>query len=811
MSQGDSTVQNAYTQGTPPAGEGNAAPVGWMVTLLRQRHSRLGRKLLVRILLFSMTLAIGATVVQLLFEYQWDVTAIHTRLSEIERSRVKSVANSLWEFDRGLTGIQLAEILELPDIARVELRTTLGEHFTAGSQPSSVATIVEEYPLFSPQPKAVRLGTLRVVATLQGVYTRLWNNALVILATQSIKTIFVSLFILLLVHALVTRRVGALATATRQLDLAALDPPRNLQRNQVEPPDELDDLDVAFHEMSVSLQQAFQAQRRVQERERFLSDAGRALVGEVGKDATFQCIARLAAPKLAAACLVFAADEAPPRAVGAASPAQEVLLRAEGAALLDLLSIEPTAAVETTGRLTAEPWSSSYGSYLLLPLVARGRSLGFLLLLVGENDTLDEALIRELGSRAALALDNATLLADAQRELAERIRTEDELRRSQEMFLQAQKMETLGRLVVGVAHDFNNLLSVVMGNCDLILYRLRPDDPNHLMLSHILQAADRGASLIRQLLAFGRKQLLHPAPLDVYASVEALMPILQQLSGERVAVAYARTGRSHWVFADRTQLEQVLMNLVVNARDAIAGDGSVTISCEEIVEARADGQGVSEHVALVVSDTGSGMDDATQARIFEPFFTTKESSRGTGLGLATVAGIVAQSGGQIRLVSAPGKGSCFTILLPRIAAPTASGLAEQGAVRVTSPVPLDVGVLLVDNDELVRRMAANALRHGGYAVLEAADAEEALKLVYSGAARIELILADVGLPKLSGVELARRLRVRLPGVKVVLMSGYAQELTQLGGDSQIDGFLEKPFGTTGLLAKVREVLTTTAA
>ncbi len=632
--------------------EGDIKPHGWIGTLLRQRHSRLGRKLLVRILLFSMTLAVGATLVQLLFEYRWDVSAIHTRLTEIERSRVKSVANSLWEFDRDLTEIQLEEILQLPDIARVELDTTLGEHFAAGHSSSDAATIVREYPLFSPQPKATRLGTLRVLASLQGVYRRLWNNALLILATQSIKTIFVSLFILLVVHGLITRRVGALATATRRLNVAALDPPRERLFPGPDTADEVDDLSIAFHEMSVSLQQAFQAQRTAQERERFLSDASRALAGELDMDATFQCIALLAASKLAAACLVFTPEEpgsTKPRAVATPSEAQTALLRAEGATLLRQLSVEPTVPVGKVGRLTAEPWSSSYPSYLVLPLVARGRNLGLMLLLCVRNDSFDEPLIHEFCSRAALALDNASLLAEVQRELAERIRTESELRRSQEMFLQAQKMEALGRLVAGVAHDFNNLLSVVMGNCDLILLHLAPDDTKRPMIDHIAQAADRGASLIRQLLAFGRKQLLHPAPVDVSSTVEGIMPILRQLTGERVAVLSERTGRSHWVFADRTQLEQVLMNLIVNARDAIAGVGSVTISCEELIEGRADGQGVSEYVALVVTDTGSGMDEATQERIFEPFFTTKESGLGTGLGLATVAGIVAQSGGLHRL------------------------------------------------------------------------------------------------------------------------------------------------------------------
>jgi len=375
---------------------------------------------------------------------------------------------------------------------------------------------------------------------------------------------------------------------------------------------------------------------------------------------------------------------------------------------------------------------------------------------------------------------------------------------------QAQKIEAIGQLAGGIAHDFNNLLTVIGGRSSLLLQKLRPDDPALRDVDLIEKTAQRAAGLTRQLLAFSRKQVLEPKPLDLNALVAGVAPMLKRLIGEHIEVVTVPGGGLGHVMADPGQVEQVVMNLVVNARDAMPDGGMVKIetASRAVQEATLHAQGhvpPGRYVTLTVQDTGCGMDSPTLARIFEPFFTTKEPGRGTGLGLSTVHGIVHQSGGYIGVDSAGGRGTTFTIYLPRITEPINATEAPK-----RSPRDLMRGtetVLLVEDDEELRRLASEILKTCGYTVLETGDPLEALTIGERRNGAIDLLLTDMVMPAMPGSELAQRLGTMCPGLRVLYMSGYTDEMIAADVASEpARAFLRKPFTPHDLARKVREAL-----
>ena len=391
-----------------------------------------------------------------------------------------------------------------------------------------------------------------------------------------------------------------------------------------------------------------------------------------------------------------------------------------------------------------------------------------------------------------------------------RKRAEAEKAKLEEQLFQAQKMESVGRLAGGVAHDFNNLLTVINGYSHLALSGLTPASPLWSSLEEIRKAGERAVGLTSQLLAFSRKQILQPRVLELDSVVRDLEPMLQRLMGEDVDVRVVLEAAGSAVRADRHQLEQVIMNLAVNARDAMPGGGSLLIetACVGLDAgfARAHpGVTAGRYVMLAVSDSGVGMDEETRRRIFEPFFTTKPAGRGTGLGLAMVQGIVAQSGGQVSVYSEPGRGTAFRIYLPALdrAAPDAKAEApaETAALRGKETV------LVVEDMAEVRHYAVATLQSYGYRVLEAENGEAALAICEREREPIHLVLSDVVMPGMRGPELASRLEKLRPEIKVLLMSGYTDNsLAATGGSDGCAGFIQKPFGPGQLAAKVREVL-----
>ena len=385
-------------------------------------------------------------------------------------------------------------------------------------------------------------------------------------------------------------------------------------------------------------------------------------------------------------------------------------------------------------------------------------------------------------------------------------------KRLEEQFRQSQKMEAVGRLAGGIAHDFNNLLMVIQGYADLMQDRLPEGDSLRRNAEQIQIAARRATSLTRQLLAFSRKQILDPKVLNIQGVVVDMEEILHRLIGEDIVLRTSAGIDLGLVKADRSQIEQVIMNLAVNARDAMPSGGRLMIETSNVdVDETFTSHPVmrtpGRYVMLAVTDNGCGMDSETQAHIFEPFFTTKEKGKGTGLGLATVYGIVKQSDGYIWVYSEPGKGTSFKIYLPRIEEVGTTGVPDRALVA--GPVPRGFEtVLLVEDENGVRELARQYLETSGYKVIPASNGNEALELASAYEEPIHLLMTDVVMPGISGRELADRLSVIRPDIRILFMSGYTEQAVVHHGIIAEDAtLLQKPFTLGTLASKLREILT----
>jgi two-component system cell cycle sensor histidine kinase/response regulator CckA len=397
------------------------------------------------------------------------------------------------------------------------------------------------------------------------------------------------------------------------------------------------------------------------------------------------------------------------------------------------------------------------------------------------------------------------------RDVTARSRAEVALRESEDQLRQAQKMEAVGQLAGGIAHDFNNLLMAIMSNAELAALELAPVSPVGVHIDEIKSASRRARALTQQLLAFSRKQMLQPRVLDMNAVVRDSEQILRRLIGENIAMDVHLDAQPWQVRADQGQLAQVLMNLVVNARDALPQGGHVRIETAHRVvdttEARAHrGLKEGEYMTMRVGDSGVGMDEDTKARIFEPFFTTKPPGQGTGLGLSTAYGIVKQSGGYIAVDSVPGEGTTFTVYLPRVLEPPDA--PAQPVVPPEAPTSEAQGTVLLVEDELaVREATKRMLRKFGFSVVEAKNGQEALELWERSGRAVDVVLTDVVMPKMGGAAMVKAMRGQRPDVRVVFMSGYTQgALEPSSVDESCTRFLPKPFTADQLVRTLRELV-----
>ena len=472
--------------------------------------------------------------------------------------------------------------------------------------------------------------------------------------------------------------------------------------------------------------------------------------------------------------------------------------------------IERIAADEHDVYLIDQQLPDGTGVSVIHTAKARGVHKPFILLTGHGSGALDQEASRE---GAADYVEKHLVGTYLERAIRYALRTWQSTRLlhdRDEQLRHAQKMEAIGRLAGGVAHDFNNLLTAIIGYTDLLTERLDPADQNARDVAEIRKAADRAAALTRQLLAFSRKQFLNPTVLDLNDIISGMLQMLPRVIGEHIQTTVALAGDLSRVKADASQMEQVVVNLALNARDAMPTGGHLTIeTCNVPLTAariRAENLTVEpgSYVMLAITDTGTGMDEATLARVFEPFFTTKPKGKGTGLGLATVYGIVDQSGGSISIKSAPGRGTTIRIYLPATKA-----TIEQRVIE-TTPAGSGSGtetLLLVEDNDSVRDLAAKALRRRGYVVHEAHDAEEAIEWSLKSGIRPQLLVTDVVMPGLSGPNLAARLLQQNPRLRVLYMSGYTDDAAAVHGNFWAGiPLLQKPFTPAALAERVRLAL-----
>jgi len=429
-----------------------------------------------------------------------------------------------------------------------------------------------------------------------------------------------------------------------------------------------------------------------------------------------------------------------------------------------------------------------------------------------DHYTIDEKVFRRRDGGLVWARVNTSVHRDAAgkprnfvtvvEDITERRALEAEVR-------QTTKMDAIGRLAAGVAHDFNNLLTVILGLAELMKTDMLETSEQGKDLDEIISAATRARGLTKQMLVFSRQQELHPAPLDVNALVRDMAGMLARLIGDDVKIELALTSDLSAALVDRGQLEQVVMNLVINARDAMPGGGCVTIETADVelegTPLRPDAAAAGSYVMMAVSDTGSGMSKETQQRLFEPFYTTKGPGNGTGLGLSTIYGIVKQSNGHIDVYSELGHGTVFKVYLPR---------AGNGAAVSDPPPTIDAStesvtetVLLVEDEIGIRQLSRRILTNAGYSVMEAVDANDAERLFSAHAGDIDLVLTDMIMPGRSGIELVQSLREQTPTLRTLVMSGYTEQVAMNRAEAAPDTpFLQKPFTSVELLRQVREAL-----
>jgi signal transduction histidine kinase len=444
---------------------------------------------------------------------------------------------------------------------------------------------------------------------------------------------------------------------------------------------------------------------------------------------------------------------------------------------------------------------------MAIRLEHQGRVYGYLMVSLARNIVMDqeeETLFAELAGDLAYCLDNMRVSREMRK-------VEEENKQLAEQFFQAQKMEAVGQLAGGVAHDFNNLLSIILGYTTILEEEMATTSSSKEALTEIHDAAIRAKNLTRQLLAFSRKQLLEMCLVNVNEVITDFEKLLRRTLGEDIRMHLSLTDQPVVVKADPSQLEQILLNLAVNSRDAMPDGGAMTIETDlvdldEEYAATRPGTQPGPHVMIGVSDTGSGMDKEIQARIFEPFFTTKALGKGTGLGLSTVYGVVKQHGGNIWIYSEPGQGTTFKIYLPSVgdsAVPVEKNKALQPSASNGE------SVLVVEDEPSVRKLACQVLMHHGYTVLESIDVGHAIEIARWHTLPIELLLTDVVMPTMKGTEVFKQVSVFHPKIKVLYMSGYTENVIAHHGvlDEGVH-FLQKPFTAESLLEKIHHTLVT---
>lgn len=747
-------------------------PIAFFTTL---KNRRLSLRLLFAIGSCSLLFILLAIAFQLNVEYNRDIAGIESRFKFVETSYVPALTASAYQLDEEQVRLLLRGVLQLQDIVYVEVQEQLKKRTYSINEgdPEASGMIRREYQLVYPAQKLIPVGTLQVGASLDGVYARLKERAVTIAVSNALLIVPFSLMILIILQLALNRHLIRMAQYARTLNLDTLDLSLSLHRSagRAGERDELDQLVHAINEMRLRIREDMHL-RREAEKELLFRKTLLECILEAQVDGIF-------ITNEDNTCLFsnshFRSLWRLPVDCSPGTPAQPVFSRIEE----KLQDPEPFLSI-LTELLESQQDVVAHGEISLLS---------------GEIIEYNTVPVRNLEG-----LQYGRLWSF--RDVSQRKTLEEQLR-------QSQKLETLGSLAGGVAHDFNNMLGVIMGHAELAINRLDPSHPLLASLKNIYKAAERSADLTRQLLAFARKQTVALKVLDLNKTVEGMLNMLMRLIGEDIDLVWLPGGNLGAVKMDPSQIDQILANLCINARDAIRDTGKITIETQtadfdEAHCAAHAGFVPGEYVLLAVSDNGCGMDSETQSHLFEPFFTTKEMGKGTGLGLATVYGIVKQNNGFVNVYSERGHGTTFKIYLPRH-----TGQTERiEKTNMTDPEERgDETILLVEDEPMILNMTMEMLEGLGYGVLPASTPGEAISLARGHIGEIRLLMTDVVMPEMNGHDLARNLLCFYPSLKCLFMSGYTANVIAHHGvlDTGVH-FIQKPFTVKSLATKIREVL-----
>ncbi|MBR0823187.1 ATP-binding protein [Bradyrhizobium liaoningense] len=766
------------------------APSMFAALLARIFHwsrSGVGPRLLAAVLLFSSIVTLTLTALQLYLDYDREVGIIKTRLDEIGRSYTDSLGESLWNLDQNQLRLQLDGILRLPDIRAVEVREIADRpnpiSVSVGER-STRSVMTRDYALnYTTQGASRSIGQLHVEATLSDVYQQLLNRALVILASQAAKTFLVSLFIIYMVHLLVTRHLVAIAEFVSKYSVARPPPPLHLERRRPYDADELDKVIDAFNAMCAKLERAYDEIRDANANlERDLKIRRRAEEDARASEQRFRDYAETASDWFWETgpdhVFTYISDRA-----GAFGMDRKALIGKRRCDAAFDRDAEPQKWREHMATLDRhEPFRKF--EYRGRDVVGRVRHFSV------NGQPIFAADGRFMGYRGS-----ATDLT-GQHETEERLR-------------QSQKMDAIGQLTGGVAHDFNNVLTVITGTIEIIHEGLA-DKPELAAIAQLIDdAASRGAEITSQLLTFARRQPLEPREIDVNGLVVETAKLLKPILGEHIEIVTRLADDAWSAMADPSQLSSAIVNLAVNARDAMPGGGKLVL---ETANRESDGTGSADDgdvsrgafVMIAVTDTGHGIPADIRDRVFEPFFTTKGVGRGTGLGLSMVYGFARQTGGTVAIESEEGRGTVVRLFLPRSEGEASS---RTDAVQARAATRGHETILVVEDDPLVQGYVIAQLGSLGYRTLVAADGATALTLVDQGA-RFDLLFTDIIMPGgMNGRELAEAVRLRRPGVRVLYTSGYTDDT--IIHEGHLDpgvALLQKPYRKSELSQKIRETL-----
>ncbi len=849
--------------------------------------SRLARKQLFYILVFSSIITLIGTLAQLFFEYRSEREYMETQLSQIQSSHLASLTNSLWALDDRQISIQLNNILSLRDIVYLQITDANGIIASAGfRQPKG--TISRSFPMiFHKDGAALEIGRLEVLASIEGVYQRMVRRIFVILVTQGLKTFFVSMFILFIIHRTVIQYLIKLSNYAQGVSLDRLGSKPDLDRGTTNPPDELDQLTGAINGMRRRLLQDISIQKKnaetLKQYEHIISSASdlmsfvdnnyvyqavndayltahakqredivgfsveeiigkekfekiakgnldRALTGERVQYQSWFDYAGIGRRFMDVKYHPFADHSGAIKGVVVSVHDLTERMEAEqgmsfffdqSLVMLFISDIEKKRLVRVNNeaiRVTGRPEKELMNTRLIDIVHPDDRSDSLQAMSRLENgEPLVAHHTRHVTASGEVRVFEWNAVTDPQRlrvyamakDITEQKKAETEREKLQAQLLQVRKMESIGQLAGGVAHDFNNMLSIITGHTEMILEDIDPHHPMATRLNEIRSAAERSADFTRQLLAFARKQTIVPIVLNLNETLEGMLSMLERLIGEDIELAWL-PGADLWpVKLDPSQIDQILANLCANARDSISGVGKVTIETGNITldEAYCKDHGEfspGEYVILAVSDSGCGIEKENFDKVFEPFYTTKNIGKGTGLGLATVYGIVRQNDGFINVYSEPEQGTTFKIYLRRYGEEIMPSPDEHEVVAATTGGET---ILLVEDEESILKMTKMMLERLGYTTLCANRPSRAVQIAKSYPEEIHLLITDVVMPEMSGRDLTDRLEVMYPKLKCLYMSGYPANVIVHHGVLDEDVlFLNKPFTHQALSAKVRQAL-----